>query len=99
MAPVMTALSHLGQPLFGRTTPDGYPLDASAWNGSGQMATRFEVARTLSRLLAPPSRPALAPDERLVRPLGERTRAVLAQAATPQDRHALLLSCPEFMLR
>ena len=99
MAPVMTALSRLGQPLFGRTTPDGYPLDASAWNGSGQMASRFEVARTFSRLSAAPARPAVAPDERLLRTLSERTRAVLAQATTPQDRHALLLSSPEFMLR
>ena len=99
MAPVMVALGRLGQPLFGRTTPDGYPLDANAWNGSGQMAARFEVARTFSRLSATPPRPAVAPDERLLRPLGERTRAVLAQATTPQDRHALLLSSPEFMLR
>ncbi|WP_293998158.1 DUF1800 domain-containing protein [Sphaerotilus sp.] len=99
MAPVMTALNRLGQSLYGRATPDGYPLDESAWNGSGQMAARFEVARTLSRLSATPGRPAVAPDERLIRPLGERTRAVLAQATLPQDRHALLLSSPEFMLR
>ncbi|MEY4909585.1 MAG: hypothetical protein RL260_3303 [Pseudomonadota bacterium] len=99
MAPAMTALNRLGQPLYGRATPDGYPLDESAWNGSGQMAARFEVARTLSRLSATPGRPAVAPDERLIRPLGERTRAVLAQATLPQDRHALLLSSPEFMLR
>ena len=99
MAPAMTALNRLGQPLYGRATPDGYPLDESAWNGSGQMAARFEVARTLSRLSAMPGRPAVAPDERLVRALGGRTRSVLAQATTPQDRHALLLSSPEFMLR
>jgi uncharacterized protein (DUF1800 family) len=99
MAPAMNALRRLGQPLYGRVTPDGYPLDESAWNGSGQMAARFEVARTLSRLSATPPRPSVAPMERLVRPLGERTRAVLAQATTPQDRRALLLSSPEFMLR
>lgn len=94
MAPVMAALQRLGQPLYGRATPDGYPLDAQAWNGSGQMNARFEVARTLSRLPG-----VVPPDETLLRPLGERTRAVLAQATTSQDRHALLLSCPEFMLR
>jgi uncharacterized protein (DUF1800 family) len=99
MAPVMTALNRLGQPLYGRATPDGYPLDEGAWNGSGQMAARFEVARTFSRLSATPGRLAVAPDERLILPLGERTRSVLAQATTPQDRHALLLSSPEFMLR
>lgn len=99
MAPVMAALNRLGQPLYGRATPDGYALDENAWNGSGQMAARFDVARTLSRLSAAPPRPTVALDERLVRPLGERTRAVLAQAATPQDRLALVLSAPEFMLR
>lgn len=98
MVPVMSALRFLGQPLYGRATPDGYPLNEGAWNGSGQMAARFEVARTLSRLSATPPRPAVAPEERLVRPLGERTRAALAQATTPQDRRALLLSSPEFML-
>lgn len=99
MAPVMGALNRLGEPLYGRATPDGYPLDEGAWNGSGQMAARFEVARTLSRLPAGPGRGALVPDETLMRPLSERTRSVLAKATTPQDRHALLLSCPEFMLR
>lgn len=94
MAPVLTALNRLGQPLYGRQTPDGYPLDERAWNGSGQMAARFEVARTLGRLRA-----AAPLDESLIRPLGERTRAVLAQARTPQERNVLLLSSPEFMLR
>ncbi|MEX8494090.1 DUF1800 domain-containing protein [Sphaerotilus sp.] len=99
MAPVLNALNRLGEPLYGRQTPDGYPLDESAWNGSGQMTARFEVARTLSRLPAGPGRPTAAPDDTLIRPLSERTRGVFAKAGTPQDRHALLLSCPEFMLR
>jgi uncharacterized protein (DUF1800 family) len=99
MAPAMTALNRLGQSLYGRQTPDGYPLDESAWNGSGQMAARFEVARALSRLPAVAGRPPVVPSETLVRPLSERTRGVLAKAGTPQDRHALLLSSPEFMLR
>ena len=94
MTPALTALNRLGQSLYGRQTPDGYPLDERAWNGSGQMAVRFEVARTLGRLRA-----AVPLDESLIRPLGERTRAVLAQARTSQERNVLLLSSPEFMLR
>jgi uncharacterized protein (DUF1800 family) len=94
MAPALTALNRLGQPLYGRQTPDGYPLDERAWNGSGQMTARFEVARTLGRLRA-----TTPLDESLVRPLGERTRTVLAQTRTPQERTVLLLSSPEFMLR
>jgi len=46
-APIQQWLQRLGQPLYGRQTPDGYPLDSSAWNGPGQMVARFEVARAL----------------------------------------------------
>lgn len=94
MAPAINALNRLGQSLYGRQTPDGYPLDERAWNGSGQMAARFEVARTLGRLKG-----AVPLDETLLRPMSERTRSVLAQARTPQERNVLLLSSPEFMLR
>jgi uncharacterized protein (DUF1800 family) len=45
--PVLGMLSRLGEPLFGRQTPDGYPLNASAWDGSGQLTARFEVARQI----------------------------------------------------
>jgi uncharacterized protein (DUF1800 family) len=46
-APVVAQLARLGQAHFARQTPDGYPLDTSAWSGPGQLNTRFEVARTL----------------------------------------------------
>ncbi|MEW6560737.1 MAG: DUF1800 domain-containing protein [Pseudomonadota bacterium] len=45
--PVLGMLARLGEPLFGRQTPDGYPLGSSAWDGSGQLTTRFEVARQI----------------------------------------------------
>lgn len=92
MAPVLGWLNRLGQTPFGRTTPDGYPLDAVAWSGSGQMATRFDVARQMARTLT-------VADDTLVLPLSVGTRATLAQARTPQERLALLLSSPEFMQR
>ncbi|MBB5758879.1 uncharacterized protein (DUF1800 family) [Methylorubrum rhodinum] len=47
-APIQSWLKRLGQGLFGRSTPDGYPLDAADWNGPGQMVSRFEVARLIS---------------------------------------------------
>ena len=37
----------LGELLYSRQTPDGYPLDEAAWASSGQMATRFEIARAI----------------------------------------------------
>lgn len=40
-------VQQLGEPLFGRITPDGWSLQSQAWTSSGQLARRFEVARTL----------------------------------------------------
>jgi uncharacterized protein (DUF1800 family) len=47
-APMLNWLNRLGQPLHGRQTPDGYPLDQSAWASPGQMTTRFEIARLIA---------------------------------------------------
>ena len=46
-APLVNWLNQMGEPVFGRITPDGWPLDAAGWSGSGQMAKRFEVARAI----------------------------------------------------
>lgn len=45
--PVLGWLARLAEPLYGRQTPDGYPLVASAWSSPGQMATRFDVAKAI----------------------------------------------------
>jgi uncharacterized protein (DUF1800 family) len=45
--PVTNWLNALGEPLFGRQTPDGFPLTESGWASSGQMSRRFEIARTI----------------------------------------------------
>jgi uncharacterized protein (DUF1800 family) len=45
--PLVNWLNQMGEPVFGRVTPDGWPLDSASWSGSGQMATRFEVARAI----------------------------------------------------
>lgn len=45
--PVVNWLNALGQPLYGRQTPDGYPLTAAAWSSSGQISRRFEIARAI----------------------------------------------------
>ena len=97
-APLWSALGRLGQRPFGRQTPDGYPLDEASWAGAGQMVARFDVARALARAFAAPPRPVALLDETgLLLPLGERSRGVLDQVRTPQERNALLLSAPEFM--
>lgn len=45
--PVLNWLNALGEPLYGRQTPDGYPLTQSAWSSSGQISRRFEIARAI----------------------------------------------------
>ena len=37
----------LGQPLLARSTPDGHPLNGSAWLSPGQLAQRIELAREM----------------------------------------------------
>jgi uncharacterized protein (DUF1800 family) len=109
--PVQAWLRRLGQGLYDRQTPDGYALTAEAWNSAGQMSTRFELARSIAggpaalfkpesagaAVVSPLPKPQLA--QALQPPLSERTRAALAQSATPLDWGALLLSSPEFMYR
>ncbi|MBP1180115.1 DUF1800 domain-containing protein [Methylobacterium sp. PvR107] len=110
--PVLGWLNRLGEGLFNRSTPDGYPLDAAAWSGPGQLATRFEIARQIGSgsagLFKPPT-----PDqpEQPAFPvvanglyfaarsesLSASTRAALAQAVSPQDWNTLYLASPEFM--
>jgi uncharacterized protein (DUF1800 family) len=90
---ILGGLGRLGQPLYARPTPDGYPLTRMAWASAGQLAVRFEVARAI----------AYAGDWRidpsLEKRLGPATVKALASAATPQERNLLYISSPEFMHR
>jgi hypothetical protein len=45
--PLLSWLNRMGEPLYGRQTPDGYPLTRTAWASAGQMTTRFEIAKTI----------------------------------------------------
>jgi uncharacterized protein (DUF1800 family) len=109
--PVINWLNRLGEGLYNRPTPDGYPMTAATWNGPGQMATRFEVARAIGSNAAGLFKPT-TPDavERpafpqiasafyfnVVQPtLSEATRSTLGQAGSPAEWNTLLLSSPEF---
>ena len=113
--PMQRWLNRLVQGLYNRQTPDGYPMTADAWNGSGQLAARFEVARAVgssgaglfkpeegSTFREQPGFPQLARASYYgaVRPmLREDTRVALDSAASPQEWHTLLLSSPDFMSR
>jgi len=111
--PLVNWLNQLGEPLFGRITPDGWPLDGASWSSSGQLESRFEVARNIgygnSRLFTPegasqatPGFPLLTTPlyyEAIAPYLSEGTRKGLAQANSPQEWNALLLSSPDFAYR
>lgn len=66
--PLLGMLGALGEPLDGRTTPDGYPLGGGAWNSPGQLTTRFRIAQQWGAgapaLFAPP------PDRDAALPIG-----------------------------
>src|SRR5207253_8998862 len=46
--PVLDAIARMGQPVFGRITPDGYADRADQWLASGAMIARFNFASALA---------------------------------------------------
>ena len=46
--PVLDAIGRMGEPVFGRITPDGYADRAEQWLSSGAMTTRFNFANALA---------------------------------------------------
>jgi uncharacterized protein (DUF1800 family) len=46
--PVLDFLGRMGQPLFGRITPDGYPDRGDQWLSSGAMVARLNFAAALA---------------------------------------------------
>ena len=110
--PVVNWLSQLGEPLYGRLTPDGYPLSEQAWTSSGQMVRRFEIARAIGSGSAGlfntddnkpgPSVGFPMLTNRLfydvVEPaLAQGTRAALKRTASQQEWNTVLLSSPDWM--
>jgi uncharacterized protein (DUF1800 family) len=106
----MNWLNALGEPLWGRPTPDGYPLTASAWTSSGQMSRRFEIARAIGSgnagLFQPddgsaPQRtgfPQIATRmyyESIEPQLAADTRAALDKASSQAEWNTFLLASPD----
>jgi len=46
--PVLDAIGRMGEPVFGRITPDGYADRADQWLSSGSMIARFNFASALA---------------------------------------------------
>ena len=111
MRPVMNWLNALGEPLYGRQTPDGYPLLESGWTSSGQMSRRFEIARAIASgnagLFVPEGGgtatiggfPQIANRlffEQRQPQLSAATQSALARAESQQEWNTYVLSSPEF---
>ena len=109
-APIQNWLNRLAEGLYNHPTPDGYPMAASNWDSSGQMMTRFEIARQIGSNAAGLFKPPGGAEEPsfpllqnslyfngLQAGLSAATRAALDKAVSPQDWNTLLLSSPEFM--
>jgi uncharacterized protein (DUF1800 family) len=111
-APIQGWLNRMAEGIYNHDTPDGYSLSSTAWNGPGQLAVRFEIARQIGSGSAGMFKPA-EPDgvdhpafpqfqnavyfSGLRRTLGPATAAALDQAVSPQDWNVLFLCSPEFM--
>ncbi len=112
--PMINWLSRMGEPLYGRQTPDGYSLVEADWASSGQMTTRFEIAKAIGSGSAGlfktdgpqaqerPAFPQLANAlyfQSMQKKLSPVTRQALEQAGSPQEWNTFLLSSPEMMNR
>jgi uncharacterized protein (DUF1800 family) len=109
--PVVNWLNALGEPLYGRQTPDGFPLTEAGWASSGQISRRFEIARAIATGSAGLFEPEDGSDNasggfpqlstRLyydaIEPhLSASTRQALDRAASQVEWNMFLLASPEF---
>lgn len=114
VAPVLGWINQLGQPLYGRETPDGYPQTQSDWSSSGQLMSRFGVAQQIGSrgavlFRADPKEPLEKPPypdlarrasvKARLPALSQPTWAALSQARNPADWNSYFLSSPEMMFR
>jgi uncharacterized protein (DUF1800 family) len=112
--PMVNWLNRLGEAPYSHVTPDGFSLAESSWDGPGQLAIRFEIAKAIGSGSAGlfktegpnaserPAFPQLANAyfyASTQSKLANATRLALDQAVSPQEWNLLLLSSPEFMLR
>jgi uncharacterized protein (DUF1800 family) len=112
--PMIGWLQQLGEPLYGRVTPDGYALTEAAWSSSGQMVRRFEIARAIGggngglfnnddNTPGPTTGfPMLSSRlfyDAIEPALGSRARDALARTSSQQEWNTILLASPDWMQR
>jgi uncharacterized protein (DUF1800 family) len=94
----LEAFDAMGQPLFGRVTPDGYPDTAEAWQHTSSVAFRWKLVQHLlakTSLLGPKH-----PSDWSRRLLGRSAKG-LGQLSHLGRRElvALLAMSPDFQMR
>ena len=107
-------LSQLGEPLYGRVTPDGYALTEGAWTSSGQLVRRFEIARAIGSgnaglFNADDNTPGPGTGfpmltsrlyyDSIEPALSARTREALLRTSSQQEWNTILLASPDWMQR
>jgi uncharacterized protein (DUF1800 family) len=112
--PAVAWLQQLGEPLYGRVTPDGYPLVEGAWTSSGQMVRRFEIARQIGSgnaglfnkddntpgpVTGFPLLTSRLFYDTIEPALGAKTRTGLGKASSQQEWNTFLLASPDWMQR
>ena len=112
--PAVNWLQQLGEPMYGRVTPDGYPLAEAAWTSSGQVVRRFEIARAIGGGNAglfntEDNKPGPATGfpmltsrlfyDAIEPALSARTRDTLGRTASQQEWNLMLLASPNWMER
>jgi uncharacterized protein (DUF1800 family) len=112
--PAVNWLQQLGEPLYGRVTPDGYPLTEAGWSSSGQLVRRFEIARAIGSGNAGlfneddntpgpgtgfPMLGSRVFFDAIDPALSARTREAFGSAASQQEWNMLLLASPDWMQR
>lgn len=111
--PLVSWLNQLDEPLFGRITPDGWPLDGASWSSSGQLAKRFEIARDIgsgnNQLFTPAGSskrsggfPLLTTRlyyDVIEQGLARATRDSLSKANSQQEWNNFLLASPDLNYR
>jgi len=102
------------EPIYGRPTPDGYPLTQDGWDSSGQMVHRLEVAHLFSvddaglfhskgdgasNVSGFPRLVSRVYFDDVEPYLSVRTATTLERSGSQQEWNALLLASPEFNYR
>jgi len=88
-------VGQLGQPIFGRLTPDGWPDRGDAWMNSGAILNRINFGLRAAAGQLPGVRLATWPDAQRLRPLPLPQQvdgvidALLGGSASPETREAL----------